>query len=249
MADIHYKALQDQLASMIGASGVDDLPPVDQTRIGVFVNQAYRECYLPIDGRRPQWASRKLLLDFVKDQVSEKLGVDVIDVDKIPELVGEGPLSPMSGPEDEIRQRSHFAWDFKAPSGRGLNFPKFKDPGVDKGRPIWYYVDTTDDSDAKVEPRLFLYPVPDKAYQVRLRANVMPSELTDDAHEPRLPADAVWDILFPISQEKMLSDPRYNGANREQLITAANAARKRLASLATAQKHKGSMRLVKRGGW
>tara|TARA_Y100001963_G_scaffold159414_1_gene262984 strand:+ start:14575 stop:15324 length:750 start_codon:yes stop_codon:yes gene_type:complete len=249
MADITYIALQDQLASMLGASGVSDLPPVDQTRIGVFINQAYRECYLPVDGRRPRWASKKLTLDFIANQASEKLGSDVIDVDKIPELVGEGPLSPMSGPEDEIRQRSHYAWDFKAPSGRGLNFPNFQDPGAETGRPTWYYVDTTDDGDAKVEPRLFLYPIPDKAYQVKLRANVMAAELNDPSDQPRLPADVVWDILFPLSQEKMLADPRYNGANRDVLLAAAEAARKKLASLASAQKHRGALRLLKRGGW
>jgi hypothetical protein len=55
--------------------------------------------------------------------------------------------------------------------------------------------------------------------------------------------------MFPLTQEKMLADPRYNGSNKELLVLAAQNARKRLATLASAQKHKGSMRLVKRGGW
>jgi hypothetical protein len=236
---------------MLGASQVEDLQAVDQDRIGIFVNQAYRECYLPIDGRRPQWAIKKMTLSFASGDASKELGEEVIDVDKIPELVGEGPLSPMSGPEDEIRIRASHHWDFKAPMGRPLNFPSINATTAETGRPVWYYVDTADDAasaDEKVEPRLYLYPIPDKAYDVKLRANVMPAELTGSA-EPRLPADVVWDIMFPIAQEKMLADPRYNGANRELLVKAADAARKRLATLASAQKHKGSLRLVKRGGW
>jgi hypothetical protein len=250
MAAITYITLKDQLSSMLGATGVDDLPAVDQTRIGVFVNQAYRECYAPIDGRRPQWASRKITLNYVADQESAELGTDVIDVDKIPELDGLGPLSPMSGPEDQIRIRAHYSSDFKAPGMRGLGFPNFQGIDPEVGRPIWYYVDTTDQgADTKVVPRLFLYPLPDKAYTVTLRANVMPAELSADIDEPRLPADVVWDIMHPLAQEKMLSDPRYNGANKDVLLRAADVARKRLSTLASAQKHKGSMRLVKRGGW
>tara|TARA_B100001094_G_scaffold253216_1_gene251567 strand:+ start:1396 stop:2148 length:753 start_codon:yes stop_codon:yes gene_type:complete len=250
MAVITYKALQDQLASMLGADGASDLPPVDQTRLGIFINQAYRECYLPIDGRRPQWASRKLTLSYAKEQKSAELGTDVIDVDKIPELDGLGPLSPMSGPEDEIRIRSHYSSDFKAPGLRGLGFPNFEGIEPEVSRPIWYYVDTTDSgTDSEVMPRLFLYPIPDQAYTVTLRANVMPAELSFDSDKPRLPGDVVWDILFPLAQEKMLADPRYNGANKELLVLAAQNARKRLSTLASAQKHKGSMRLVKRGGW
>ena len=250
MAVITYIALQDQLASMLGADSASDLPPVDQTRLGIFINQAYRECYLPIDGRRPQWASRKITLSFNKDQKSADLGADVIDVDKIPELIGHGPLSPMSGPEDEIRIRSHYSSDFKAPGYKGLGFPNFDTTEAEVSKPIWYYVDTTDNgSDTQVSPRLFLYPIPDGDYTVTLRANVMPTELSSDSDEPRLPGDVVWDILFPIAQEKMLADPRYNGSNKELLVLAAQNARKRLATLASAQKHKGSMRLVKRGGW
>lgn len=250
MAAITYKTLQDQLASMLGADGASDLPPVDQTRLGIFINQAYRECYLPIDGRRPQWACRKMSLSFIKDQASADLGTDVIDVDKIPELVGHGPLSPMSGPEDEIRIRSHYSSDFKAPGYKGRGFPNLNSTVAEVSRPIWYYVDTTDaGTDTKVTPRLFLYPIPDGAYTVTLRANVMPKELSSDTDEPRLPGDVVWDIMFPLSQEKMLADPRYNGSNKELLVVAARDARKRLASMASAQKHKGSMRLVKRGGW
>lgn len=250
MAAITYLALRDQLASMLGADSLADLPPVDQDRVGIFVNQAYRECYTPIDGKRPMWAQKGFTLDFLADQAGADLTPDVVSVDKIPELIGEGPLSPMTGPEAEIKARSIFAYDFRAPSGRGLNFPHYKDNEPEKGRPIWYYLDNRDQgTDTKVVPRFYLYPVPDKAYQVELYANVVPSDLVADGDEPRLPADLVWDILFPIAQAKLLADPRYNGANRELLVRNAEEARKRLRTLISPQKHKGSLRLTKRPGF
>ena len=235
---------------MLGATGKADLPAIDGERMGILINQAYRECYLPIDGRRPQWATKKITLSFASGDASKDLSKDVIDVDKIPELVGEGPLSPMSGPEDEMRIRANYSWDFKSPQGRVLNFPAISATEAEKGRPIWYYIDTTDTgADTQVVPRFYLYPVPDKAYEVKLRANIMPADLSLDTDEPRLPADVVWDILYPMAQEKLLSDPRYNGRNADVLVKNAEEARKKLASLASAQKHKGSIRLVKRYNW
>ena len=250
MAAITYLALKNQLSSMLGADEVSDLPPVDQDRLGICINQAYRECYLPIDGKRPMWAQKGYTLSYIADEAFKPLDPEVTTVDKIPVLVGEGPLSPMSGPEAEIRARSIFAWDFKAPSGRGLNFPHYKENEPEKGRPIWYYLDNRNEgSDGKVIPRMFLYPVPDKAYQVELFANIVPDELELDTDEPRMPSDLVWDILYPIAQGKMLADPRYNGDNKEFLSRMADEARKRLRTLVSPQKHKGSLRLTRRGGW
>lgn len=250
MVDISFLALKDQLASMLGADESADLPPVDQNRLGICINQAYRECYNPIDGRRPMWAQKQFTLNFEKEQAGADLPVEVTSVDKIPELLGEGPLSPMTGPEAEIRIRSIFAWDFKSPSGRGLNFPHYKDNEPEIDRPIWYYLDNRNQgSDVKVVSRFYLYPIPDKAYTVELYGNIVPASLSLDTDEPRIPADLVWDILFPIAQAKMLSDPRYNGDNKELLVRMAEEARKRLRFLVSPQKHKGSLRLTRRVGW
>jgi len=235
---------------MLGADSAADLPQIDQDRLGIYINQAYRECYTPIDGKRPMWAQKGFTLSFVADQAGADLTPDVVSVDKIPELIGEGPLSPMTGPEAEIKARSIFAYDFRAPSGRGLNFPHYKDNEPEKGRPIWYYIDNRDSgSDTKVIPRFFLYPIPDKAYTVELYANIVPAELSLDTDEPRIPSDLVWDIMYPIAQGKLLSDPRYNGDNKEFVARMADEARKRLRQMVTPQKHKGSLRLGKRVGW
>jgi len=59
----------------------------------------------------------------------------------------------------------------------------------------------------------------------------------------------VWDILYPMAQGKLLADPRYNGDNKEFIARMADEARKRLRTLVSPQKHKGSLRLTKRGGW
>ena len=124
MAAITYLSLRDQLATMLGADSLADLPQVDQDRVGIFVNQAYRECYAPVDGKRPMWGQKGFTLNFTANQAGADLTTDVVSVDKIPELVGEGPLSPMTGPEAEIKARSIFAHDFRAPSGRGLETPR-----------------------------------------------------------------------------------------------------------------------------
>lgn len=235
---------------MLGADSVLDLPQVDQDRIGIYVNQAYRECYTPIDGKRPMWAEKKFTLNYIAEQAGAELSHEITSVDKIPELIGEGPLSPMTGPEAEIKARSLFSWDFRAPSGRGLNFPNFKDNEPEKGRPVWYYIDNRNHgTDTKVIPRFYLYPIPEKAYTVELYANVVPPELSADTDEPRIPSDLVWDILYPIAQGKLLADPRYNGDNKEFIARMADEARKRLRTLVSPQKHKGSLRLTKRGGW
>ena len=79
----------------------------------------------------------------------------------------------MTGPEAEIRIRSIFAFDFRSPSGRGLNFPHYKDNEPEIDRPIWYYLDNRDHgTDTKVVPRFYLYPIPDKAYTVELYGNI-----------------------------------------------------------------------------
>ena len=84
----------------------------------------------------------------------------------------------MTGPEAEIRIRSIFAFDFRSPSGRGLNFPHYKDNEPEIDRPIWYYLDNRDHgTDTKVVPRFYLYPIPDKAYTVELYGNIIPSSL------------------------------------------------------------------------
>lgn len=248
--DVTFQELQDQLASMLGAGELAELPPTDQKRIGLCVNQAYRECYLPIDGKRPMWAQKKFTLNYEAEQAGAILPSTVVSVDKIPQLIGEGPLSPMKGPEDEIKARAIFSWDFRAPSGRGLNFPQFKDNEPEIGRPIWYYLDNRNQgSDKKVVPRFYLYPIPDKAYTVELFGNIIPQELVLPEDYPRMPSDLVWDIMYPIAQGKMLADPRYNGDNREILMRIAEEARKRLKTLISPQKHKGSLRLTKRIGW
>ena len=99
---------------MLGASEVADLPPIDQKRVGMCINQAYRECYLPIDGKRPMWAQKRFEISFEKEEAGKELSSEIVSVDKIPELLGEGPLSPMKGPEDEIKARAIFSWDFRA---------------------------------------------------------------------------------------------------------------------------------------
>ena len=246
---VMFEDILDQIASMLGADEWEDLPTIDQQRVKIMVNQAYRECYAPIDGARPRWASKKMTLRFSEDQQSYPLDKGVIDVEKVPELVGHGPLSPMNARTDEMTTRTHYSGDFRPIGAYRGRFPSINADEPEKDRPIWYFVDQTDEgSDTMlVIPRLVLYPIPDKEYEVKLVANIMP-DLLDVGDSPRLPGDAIWDILFPLAQYKLLTDPRYNGDNREIIVMAAKEAKRKLKHFSSPQKHK-TLRLVRRVGW
>lgn len=322
------KNLKDQLATLYGADGVDDLSPIDQQRVGIYINQAYRECYAPVGGGRPAWAIAnfgfelpaklettatctdgfdlitlgspidpehvgsyieiekefyviseidgndiKILIPWSNGtgqrpatvyHSSFQLDREVIDVCSTPEIVGWGRLSPMQGKEQEIEMRASYAADFMPyPSQHYGNVPTISQRGKDfhVDRPLWYYIDssdlqiysevadTTDVSKKALRSRFCVYPLPDEKQPIRLRANILPLELTNDDDVARLPGNVVWDILFPIASATLaLSDPRYSGDNKETVFKMAEMARGRLRSLGNPQKKK-PMRLKKRFGW
>jgi hypothetical protein len=245
---ITFDEILDQISSMLGADQWEDLPLIDQERVKIVVNQAYRECYAPIDGRRPRWATEKMTIRFLEGQEYAPLSMDVIDIEKLPELVGHGPLSPMNAGTDQVSIRSHFSGDFRPLPGYKGNYRSMDidDPEVDQ--PVWYFIDQSNDGDGYiVVPRLFVYPIPDKEYEVRLVANMLPEGM-DLGDSPRLPAEVVWDILLPIAQYKLLTDPRFNGDNRELIMMQAKEAKRKLRSFASPQKHK-TVRIRTRRGW
>jgi hypothetical protein len=246
---IMFDDILDQIASMLGADQWEDLPKIDRERIKIVANQAYRECYAPIDGQRPRWASRKMSMSFLEDQQSVRLPKDVIDIEKVPVLAGHGPLSPMNARNDEITARSHYAGDFRPVGGYQGSFPSIDMDDPEKDRPIWYYIDQTDEGSDNfiVVPRLVLYPIPDRTYTVEIVANIMPA-LLNEGDSPRLPGDAIWDILLPIAQYKLLTDPRYNGDNKELIVQSAREARRKLKHFSSPQKQR-TIRIVRRGGW
>ena len=59
-----FSDIQTQLAVMVGAQSADELPPAEQAQVKSVINQMYRHCYLPVDGTRPQWATREANLVF-----------------------------------------------------------------------------------------------------------------------------------------------------------------------------------------
>ena len=243
-----FEHILDQIASMLGADRWDELPLVDQQRVKIVVNQAYRECYAPIDGHRPRWASRKIKLKFPQGVQSVSMDMDVIDVQKVPVLTGHGPLSPMNARTDEVTARTHYSGDFRTVGGYQGQFPSIDmdEPEID--RPIWYYIDQVDDDeDFTVVPRMVLYPIPDKDYEVELVANIIPDNL-EVGDSPRLPGEVCWDVLLPIAQYKLLTDPRYNGGNREVIVQSAKEARRKLKHFSSPQKQR-TIRIIRRGGW
>jgi hypothetical protein len=322
MAD-DFLELQDQLAVMVGAASVLDLPDVEQRQVKSIINQAYRTCYSPVNGYRPEWAKLVIGLDLpaaisidvvmekgsknfsftytgpsgdllVSDYVgsimrfgsetsrlasvptastgtmvtpasadrtgsctvhvhSHVLPDNVVDVDPYPELIGHGPLAPMSD-KQEIKFRSNFGYDFspEAVYGGG-NVPKFIFHGGSEyqfGNPLFYHIeDTQFETDVLLAPRFVVYPLPDKATQIRLTANIMPVSLEDDDDVPRLPTSAMHDILLPIARSKYAEiSPRYNSENIKFLVEDRREAERRLNTMANRQKQQGR-RITLRAGY
>ena len=318
---------------MYGASEVADLQPIDQERVGIYINQAYRECYSPVDGKRPTWAkvhfgielpaplsttfsvtkgdkavgfsdalssdyegsfakigTKWFMLAYIEESAgitgelvtpwpddtdatisatvyysSHRLDREVVDVDMVPEVIGQGPLAPMPSPEVAIRARASYSHDF-LPGRHFGKIPTIKhnNEEFDVARPMFYFIDnsalrmpntTSEDAglqnmeEMAVRSRFNVQPLPDEAYSIRGTANILPHELTEDGDKARLPGNVVWDILFPISMAKLaLTDPRYNGDNKEAVSRTAEEARARLKTFTNAQKHR-NIRMVKRAGY
>ena len=198
---------------------------------------------------------------------SHRMDREIIDVDMVPEVVGKGPLSPMASPEVAARVRAIYAHDF-LPGRSWGKLPSIRKGGEDLeiDTPVFYFVDNsaltipnTSSSgpaaglqsmdELAVRPRFNVYPLPDADYSIRGTANILPHEMTADGDMARLPGNVVWDILFPIAMAKLaLTDPRYNGDNREAVHRSAEEARQRLKPFTNVQKHR-NIRMRRRPGY
>lgn len=184
---------------------------------------------------------------------SFRLPAESIELCEVPEAIGVGMLHPLYGKEAEIRYRGLLTNDFSPRSGIGNSFVHFIQvhglrPQV--GSPFWYYVDA-----ANVMPvftpglRMVIYPLPDKAYSVRVRANILPKPLESESDVPRLPADVIDEILLPKARLECAGNAKqYNGRNLEFLAAKDREADMRLNSIINPQRRKGG-RLRLRSGW
>jgi hypothetical protein len=304
----NFLEIQEQLAVMVGAQSVDELPPGEQSQIKMIINQMYRWCYLPPDGSRPRWSAREVHLTFpapmsiimertagstvfstmsnnsvvpsalpeaniggvielpggkhtrldsvtltggttlAKAGVTEivsatfyssvcALPADTADVEKHP-LCDDRILLPMDDREQE-RVFHTITEDF------GLH--KVRAGAVSKGQPYHYYIDETIINN-EILPRFAVYPLPDKAYEVLVRANVTPATLVGDTERPLLPLDVVEDCLVPMARAKFAEvTPRYNSKNLQHLIADRKDAEKRLKSFAQKQKGRNRRMLMRVG--
>jgi hypothetical protein len=57
-----FYELQKQLAVMVGANLPETLPTVEHEQVKYTINQMYRFCYLPPEGRRPPWSRQSVTI-------------------------------------------------------------------------------------------------------------------------------------------------------------------------------------------
>ncbi len=184
---------------------------------------------------------------------SVKLPAESIELCETPEALGIGMLHPLYGREAEIRYRGFLRSDFSPRSGIGNTFVHFiQVHGLNQqiGSPFWYYIDASNVMPTYTPGlRMVVYPVPDKDYSVRLRANILPSPLKEEGETPKVPAEAVDEILLPKARiECAGGSKQYNGKNLEFLAAKAREADMRLNSIINPQRRKGG-RMRVRPGW
>lgn len=323
VGDVNY-CLAD-LAEMLGMSAYTGLPTVEQAKVLALFNEAYRECYLTPDGKRPRWATQPVSYlakapvtltatltngmktigspstaleaayagsmmrigtkfytyagkdtnDYMVEPWDGETGtqsitfyfssyvlpVTAIDLVEEPELVGVGRLVPLNGRSQEIRSRSYTVSDFAASlaaggwwGGWGWSFFGPLGGDYETGTPVAYFIDSASLSPNDVfatRLRFNVYPLPDgsAARTVRAWANIVPASLTVGGDLPKLPADAITDILLPIARMKVaMGMRRYNGTNKADLIALGNAALAKLDTLASPQQA-GKIPLQVKPGW
>lgn len=181
---------------------------------------------------------------------------NVTEVCEAPSILGVGPLTPIPGPEAEIAMRSGPGFDFQPRRGRApfaYTRPTF-DPNmfVDVGSPVYYHIDGASvGPDYNVGNRFHLYPLPDRAYTIDLRADIVPDALSDGNVTPLLPAKSIDNILLPIAREKLAKNTagrRFTGPNVSLIMDEAREARDTLARLAVPQRSKNKQ-ISRAPGW
>ena len=183
---------------------------------------------------------------------SYRLPSDVIDVDGRPERVGWGVLSPMNGHDEEARYRSLLGYDFAPSTAFGHRTTARINSNGDQynyGDPMFFYIDSAAlGHETLLSNRLVIYPLPERPVTIRLRANIMPTNLSADSDRAKLPADVVDDVLLPVARAKLaMVDPRYNAQNVKFLMMDAEEAKKRMRTLKDAQKVRSRRIRVKTG--
>jgi len=102
MADGDFLYLQDQLALLVGAESVSQLPDSEQAMIRDFINESYHECYAPVDGLRPGWTMRNFAAQLpapLEAQVTVTEGGTVVTC---PDYIAADPNMDYAGSYVEI---------------------------------------------------------------------------------------------------------------------------------------------------
>ena len=175
---------------------------------------------------------------------SYPLGMSAVQFCETPEVMGWGPLSPMSGRESDILYRSNFMDGFRPLPGEGWQRSTtrlFGGSTYDTGQPVFYLIDEdilTPNGDGGI--RLNLRPLPEQLTTVSAVVQFVPTPLVNQTDVPRMPADLVARIIIPMIRGRWsMTYKKYTGNNARELVMLSDRAESQLASMRIRQKRRG----------
>lgn len=167
----------------------------------------------------------------------------IIELLEAPEVLGWGPLSPMSGRETDILYRSNYFDGFRPLPGYGYQRATsmvFGGQTYDSGQPMFYFIngETYLDTAAMVL-RMEVRPLPGMVVTGNVSVFMAPPVLSADSDKPRLPADLVNCVLLPIIRGRWaMTYKKYSGENIKELAMMAESAKAQLRSLSNNQRRR-----------
>jgi hypothetical protein len=174
---------------------------------------------------------------------SYSFDASMIELLEAPEVLGWGPLSPMSGRETDILYRSNYFDGFRPLPGYGYQRATsmvFGGQTYDSGQPMFYFINGETYIDtAPMVIRMEVRPLPGQITTGNVSCFFAPPVLSADADHPRLPADMANRIFLPILRARWaMTYKKYSGNNIKELVALGESAKKQLKGLSNNQRRR-----------
>jgi hypothetical protein len=174
---------------------------------------------------------------------SYSFDASIIELLEAPEVIGWGPLSPMSGRETDILYRSNYFDGFRPLPGYGYQRATsqvFGGQTYDTGQPLFYFINGETYIDtAPMVIRMEVRPLPNQITTGNVSVFRAPPLLVNATDHPLLPADLCNRILLPMLRGRwVMTYKKYSGENKKEIIALAEIAKAQLRSLSNNQRRR-----------